>query len=78
MSTKPPPPYLTGPEVDDLCKPLTQRKAQLRRLCTMLGIKDPSLVPRRPDGLPIIGRQLVEEKLNGKSSGPVGVIKWSK
>lgn len=76
MSTLPP--YLTGAEVDELCKPLRQRSAQLRRLCTMLGIKDPKGVPRRPDGLPIIGRKMVEEKINGKQAAAAGAINWSK
>lgn len=76
--TTPLPPYLTGAEVDELCKPLVQRKAQLRRLCTMLGISDPAKVLRRPDGLPIIGRRLVDEKINGNPAKSGGAINWSK
>lgn len=71
-------PYLTGAEVDELCKPLTQRSAQLRRLCTMLGINDPAKVLRRPDGLPIIGRHLLEETINGGPAKAGGAINWSK
>ena len=73
------PPYLTESEVDELCKPVTQRAAQRRRMCQMLGIKDPSSVPRRPDGLPIIGRKMAEQRLNPGGGAPApGAINWSK
>lgn len=73
------PPYLTESEVDELCKPVTQRAAQRRKLCQMLGIRDPSSVPRRPDGLPIIGRKLAEEQLNtvGANKAAAG-FNWSR
>lgn len=69
-------PFLTAEEVDELCAPLRQRKAQMRRLCTMLGLKQ---LPRRPDGLPLVGRRLVEERLNstGNYKAPAG-FNWSK
>lgn len=72
----PPPPFLTEQEIDDLCKPLKQRHAQARHLCTLL---DVDALPRRPDGLPLVGRRLAEERLNtvGSFSSPAG-FNWSK
>jgi hypothetical protein len=69
-------PFLSAQEVDELCAPLIQRHAQARRLCALLGLKS---VPRRPDGLPLIGRKLVEERLNntGESNNTAG-FNWSK
>jgi hypothetical protein len=55
------PPYLTAAEIDDLCEPLTQRHAQTRHLCQLLRVDS---LPRRPDGLPLVGRKLAEERLN--------------
>lgn len=31
------PPFLTSSEIDELCAPLKQRRAQSRRLCLLLG-----------------------------------------
>lgn len=69
-------PFLTAAEVDELCAPLTQRHAQNRRLCTLLGVES---LPRRPDGLPLVGRRLIEERLNatGSYKAPAG-FNWSK
>ena len=54
-------PFLSAAEVDALCAPLTQRHAQMRRICTLLNVTS---LPRRPDGLPLVGRKMVEERLN--------------
>ena len=69
-------PFLSAEEVDDLCAPLKQRHAQMRHLCVLLGVKE---LPRRPDGLPLVGRRMVEERLNGKAEyvAPSG-FNWSK
>ncbi|GAB2532041.1 hypothetical protein GCM10027032_19450 [Simplicispira piscis] len=69
-------PFLTASEVDELCAPLTQRHAQNRRLCALLGVES---LPRRPDGLPLVGRKLIEERLNttGSYKAPAG-FNWSK
>jgi len=69
-------PFLSAEEVDEMCFPLTQRHAQARHLCAFLGVKE---LPRRPDGLPLVGRRLVEERLNatGSYTSPAG-FNWSK
>ena len=69
-------PFLTAAEIDELCAPLTQRHAQMRHLCLLL---DVDTLPRRPDGLPLVGRKLFEERINktGKYSAPAG-FNWSK
>lgn len=77
MSDKLPPPFLTAPEVDELCAPLTQRHAQARKLCAMLGL-DLRVLPRRPDGLPLIGRRMFEQHINGASPAATAGIQWSK
>jgi len=68
--------FLSAGEIDELCAPLRQRHAQARRLCALLGVKE---LPRRPDGLPLIGRKLIEERLNaaGNYVSPAG-FNWSK
>lgn len=68
--------FLSAAEIDELCYPLTQRRAQLRRMCMLLGVKE---LPRRPDGLPLVGRKLAEERLNatGDYRAPAG-FNWSK
>jgi len=60
-------PFLSATEVDDLCAPLKQRHAQQY-----------TEVSRRPDGLPLVGRRMVEERLNGKGEyvAPSG-FNWS-
>lgn len=69
-------PFLTADEVDELCAPLTQRHAQARRICALLGVQS---LPRRPDGLPLVGRKMIEERLNatGDYRAPTG-FNWSK
>jgi hypothetical protein len=68
-------PFLTSHEVDELCAPLKQRHAQMRHLCALLGVRE---LPRRPDGLPLVGRRMVEERLNGgnEHAAPRG-FNWS-
>jgi hypothetical protein len=68
--------FLSSQEVDELCAPLKQRHAQTKRLCALLGLKE---LPRRPDGLPLVGRKLIEERLNaaGGYVSPAG-FNWSK
>ena len=68
--------FLSSQEVDELCAPLKQRHAQARRLCALLGVKE---LPRRPDGLPLVGRRLIEERLNATSEiASAGGFNWSK
>lgn len=69
-------PFLSSDEVDELCAPLIQRHAQTRRLCQLLGVDD---LPRRPDGMPIVGRKMIEDRLNtaGPYQAPAG-FNWSR
>jgi len=70
--------HLTEQEVNELCAPRTQRAAQKRFIEKVLGIP---VAGRRPDGLPLVGRTAVEQRLNSKqalaSSQKTG-FKWSK
>lgn len=67
---------LTAQEIDELCAPLTQRHAQMRHLCAWLGVAS---LPRRPDGLPLVGRKLAEERINRTGPATVaGAFNWSK
>lgn len=69
-------PFLTAGEIDELCAPLVQRKAQCRRLCQLLGIKS---LPRRPDGLPLVGRKMAEDCLNRPEyKAAKSAFNWSK
>lgn len=54
-------PFLTVAQVDELCAPLTQRHAQARPLCAMLGLRGLS---RRLAGLPLVGGCPIEGRLN--------------
>lgn len=54
---------LTESEIDQLTKPRRQRAAQKRVLERMLGCK----LARRPDGLPIVTRDMLA-RLNGDRS----------
>lgn len=72
-----PPPFLTAPEIDEICSPLRQRHAQARKLCAMLGL-DMNSLPRRPDGLPLVGRRMLEQRINGSKPVAIGGIQWSK
>lgn len=68
--------YLNEDEIDGLCKPLKQRFAQRRYIEQVLGIPVAGI---RPDGLPLVGRTTVDEKLNNKKlSAPERGFKWSK
>lgn len=69
-------PFLTAAEIDELCAPLTQRHAQMRHLCALLDVHS---LPRRPDGLPLVGRRLLEDRLNktGAYEAPAG-FNWSR
>lgn len=53
---------LSEAEIDHLTAPIRQHAAQARRLSAMLGCE----VRRRPDGLPIITRAMLE-RLDPKS-----------
>ena len=67
---------LSEDEIDRLCKPLTQRAAQARKLSAMLGCT----VKRRPDGLPIVTPNMLERLEGGgsvKAQNDAG-INWSK
>lgn len=69
-------PFLSESEVDQLCAPLKQRQAQARRLCALLNVES---LPRRPDGFPLVGRKMVEERLNAKGEARShGAFSWSK
>lgn len=58
-------PYLSDAEISDLCRPLRSNRAKARKLCAILGVKE---LPRRPDGSPIVGRKLFEERMSGQQS----------
>lgn len=69
-------PHLTAAEIDDLCAPLTQRHAQMRCLCLLLDVDS---LPRRPDGLPLVGRRMAEERLNRAGTPKrAGGFNWSR
>lgn len=68
--------YLTEEEIDGLCKPLKQRFAQRRYIKEVLGLPIAGI---RPDGLPLVGRTIVEERLNNKAPSPARRgFNWSK
>jgi hypothetical protein len=68
--------FLTEEEIDGLCKPLKQRFAQRRYIKEVLGLPIAGI---RPDGLPLVGRTMVDEKLNNKKpSASARGFKWSK
>ncbi len=69
-------PFLTAGEIDELCAPLVQRQAQNRHLCQLLGLNS---LPRRPDGLPLVGRKMAEDCLNRPGTkANAGTFNWSK
>ncbi|WCM88804.1 hypothetical protein [Acidovorax sp. NCPPB 3576] len=69
-------PHLTAAEIDDLCAPLTQRHAQMRHMCLLLDVES---LPRRPDGLPLVGRRMAEERLNRVgTTKKAGGFNWSR
>jgi hypothetical protein len=58
------------------CKPLKQRFAQRRYIKEVLGLPIAGI---RPDGLPLVGRTIVDEKLNNKKpSASERGFNWSK
>lgn len=52
-------PWLSQPEIDDLCEPLIQHAAQIRFI-RQLGIT----VREKPNGAPLVMRAHFEEKMN--------------
>ena len=68
-------PYLTHDEVNELCSPLKQSAAQIRYLRALLGLQQ---IDRRPDGSPLVGRKLVEERLNGAPTQATSTFNWSR
>jgi hypothetical protein len=68
-------PILSEAEIADLCKPLTQHAAQARKLSALLGCP----IKRRPDGLPIVTRSMLERLYQGaaQAQNDAGII-WSK
>lgn len=60
-------PWLSQPEIDDLCEPLTQHAAQIRFI-RQLGIT----VREKPNGAPLVIRTHFEETMNpaGKKRPP--------
>ena len=58
-------PYLSDAEISGLCLPLRSNQAKAHKLCAILSVKER---PRRPDGSPIVGRKLFEERMSGQQS----------
>ena len=54
--------HLDEAAVDQLCYPLTQRAAQTRFVCQLLGVER---VKTRRDGLPLVTPAMVEKALGG-------------
>jgi hypothetical protein len=65
---------LSEAEIAELCKPLTQGAAQARRLSALLGCK----VKRRPDGLPIITRAMLDRLDSQAPAQNDAGINWSR
>lgn len=63
---------LTEAEIFQLTAPIKQHAAQARKLRELLGCE----VKRRPDGLPIVTRQMLE-RLDTKAQNDAGIV-WSK
>lgn len=63
---------LTEAEIAQLTAPLKQHAAQARRLSALLGCE----IRRRPDGLPIVTRQMLQ-RLERKAQNDAG-INWSR
>lgn len=64
---------LTEQEIFQLTAPIKQKAAQARRLSQLLGCK----VKRRPDGLPIVTRQMLERLQTAEAHNDAG-INWSR
>jgi hypothetical protein len=68
-------PILSEAEIADLCKPLTQHAAQARKLSAMLGCQ----IKRRPDGLPIVTRAMLDRLGQGTAQAQNDAgINWSR
>lgn len=63
---------LTPEEIYQLTAPITQPAAQARKLSELLGCR----VKRRPDGRPIVTRQMLE-RLEHKDAQNDAGINWS-
>lgn len=63
---------LTADEIYQLTAPIKQPAAQTRKLSALLGCE----VKRRPDGLPIVTRQMLE-RLQSKAENDAGIT-WSR
>lgn len=66
---------LSEAEIDALTAPVRQRAAQARHLSALLGCE----VKRRPDGLPIVTRSMLERLggRQGEAHNDAGII-WGK
>lgn len=64
---------LTEQEIYQLTAPITQRAAQARRLRELLGCE----IKRRPDGLPIVTRQMLSRLQPSEAQNDAG-INWSR
>ena len=69
--------FLTQAEVDDLCFPRTRADAQRRFIAQLLGLTD---VPHRPNGRPIVGREILGRRLSGQKTNEKAPtpFNWSK
>jgi hypothetical protein len=65
---------LSADEIYQLTAPLTQRAAQARKLAAMLGCP----IQRRPDGLPIVTRAMLERLTPKAQAQNDAGINWSK
>lgn len=65
---------LSEDEIDAMCKPLRQRAAQARHLSAMLGCA----VKRRPDGMPIVTRAMLERLDSQAPAQNDAGINWSR
>lgn len=64
---------LSEREIFQLTAPIKQKAAQARYLSGLLGCK----VKRRPDGLPIVTRRMLERLQTAEAQNDAG-INWSK
>jgi hypothetical protein len=64
---------LSAEEIYQLTAPITQHAAQARHLSAMLGCE----VKRRPDGLPIVTRQMLSRLQPTEAQNDAG-INWSR
>ena len=64
---------LSPDEIYQLTAPVKQKAAQARRLSAMLGCD----VKRRPDGLPIVTRKMLERLQHVEAQNEAG-INWSR